>query len=97
MDEATEQKRRLEERQRGEERQRAAVNSPWTPKYFSKKVRLQEGVEPGFNIKPGFELGLLCSTLSQNLVDLTFLVGPMRCWSSAPPGSPFDLTQHSWS
>ncbi|XP_035650859.2 oxysterol-binding protein-related protein 10-like [Oncorhynchus keta] len=37
IDEATEQKRRLEERQRGEERQRAAVNSPWTPKYFSKK------------------------------------------------------------
>ncbi|XP_041758889.1 oxysterol-binding protein-related protein 10 isoform X2 [Coregonus clupeaformis] len=37
IDEATEHKHRLEERQRGEERQRAAVNSPWTPKYFSKK------------------------------------------------------------
>ncbi|XP_013997510.2 oxysterol-binding protein-related protein 10 isoform X3 [Salmo salar] len=37
IDKATEHKHRLEERQRGEERQRAADNSPWTPKYFSKK------------------------------------------------------------
>ncbi|KAM8839983.1 oxysterol-binding protein-related protein 10 isoform 2-T3 [Spinachia spinachia] len=37
MDEATENKHRLEERQRREERQRAADNQPWTPKYFTKE------------------------------------------------------------
>ncbi|XP_037330935.2 oxysterol-binding protein-related protein 10 isoform X2 [Pungitius pungitius] len=37
LDEATENKHRLEERQRGEERQRAAHNQPWTPKYFTKE------------------------------------------------------------
>lgn len=40
IDEATEHKHRLEERQRGEEKQRAADNKPWTPKYFSKEVKV---------------------------------------------------------
>ncbi|XP_034016456.1 oxysterol-binding protein-related protein 10 isoform X2 [Thalassophryne amazonica] len=37
IDEATEHKHRLEERQREEERRRAAANTPWTPKYFTKE------------------------------------------------------------
>lgn len=38
IDEATEQKHRLEERQRGEEKQRAADSKAWSPKYFTKEV-----------------------------------------------------------
>ncbi|XP_048115964.1 oxysterol-binding protein-related protein 10 isoform X2 [Alosa alosa] len=37
MDVATEHKHQLEERQRSEERQRAATNTPWKPKHFSKE------------------------------------------------------------
>lgn len=50
IDEATEHKHRLEERQRGEERQRAADNTPWTPKYFTKEVRPREG-EPAIQLE----------------------------------------------
>lgn len=42
IDEATGHKHRLEERQRAEEKQRAADNKPWTPKYFTKEVKLQK-------------------------------------------------------
>uniref|UniRef100_A0A4W6E3D7 Oxysterol-binding protein n=1 Tax=Lates calcarifer TaxID=8187 RepID=A0A4W6E3D7_LATCA len=37
IDGATEHKHQLEERQRTEEKQRAADNTPWTPKYFTKE------------------------------------------------------------
>lgn len=42
IDEATEHKHRLEERQREDERKRAALEKPWTPKYFTKEVTSEE-------------------------------------------------------